>query len=65
LQSVTGVSQVSTESSTYEFNEKNLACFLAHLREKAPDLAIVVDRWGKLPDALKAGILAMVDVTER
>jgi hypothetical protein len=26
-----------------------------------PDLARVVDAWGQLPDAIKAGILALVD----
>jgi hypothetical protein len=31
----------------------------------APDLAAVVDAWPKLPDAIKAGILAMVLAARR
>jgi hypothetical protein len=30
-----------------------------------PDLAAVVDAWPKLPEALKAGILAMVKAAAR
>ena len=30
-----------------------------------PDLAAVVDAWHKLPDAIKAGILAMVTAARR
>jgi hypothetical protein len=33
---------------------------LAFLYAKSPDLALVVERWDALPDAIKAGILAMV-----
>jgi len=33
---------------------------LAFLNEKRPDLAIIVASWDTLPDAVKAGILAMV-----
>jgi hypothetical protein len=33
---------------------------LALLRQKSPDLALVVERWDSLPQAVKAGILAMV-----
>ncbi len=37
-----------------------LASCLAFLTEKMPDLASVIDAWNDLPDAVKAGILAMV-----
>ncbi len=30
-----------------------------------PDLAVVVDAWPKLPDAIKAGILAIVTAARR
>jgi len=37
-----------------------LASCLALLVEKDPDLALVLTAWPGLPDALKAGIVAMV-----
>ena len=37
-----------------------LVDFLGFLREHQPDLAAVVSAWPKLPDALRAGILAMM-----
>jgi hypothetical protein len=33
---------------------------LALLRQKSPDLALVVERWNDLPEPVKAGIMAMV-----
>jgi hypothetical protein len=33
---------------------------LALLARKAPDLALVVERWEALPEAVRAGIVAMV-----
>jgi hypothetical protein len=33
---------------------------LALLAQKQPDLALVVERWEALPEAIRAGILAMV-----
>ena len=39
---------------------KNSAFHLALLVEKCPDLALVVQRWNTLPQAIQAGILAMV-----
>jgi hypothetical protein len=29
-------------------------------RQTDPDLALVVESWGRLPEAIKAGIVAMV-----
>ncbi len=37
-----------------------LASCLAHLNPVSPDLAFLMDRWPGLPEALRAGILAMV-----
>ena len=37
-----------------------MASCLAFLAEKMPDLAAVVEAWDRLPEAVKAGILAMV-----
>jgi hypothetical protein len=36
---------------------------LALLAQKSPDLALVVERWDALPEALRAGIVAMVKAT--
>jgi hypothetical protein len=33
---------------------------LALLAKTSPDLAFVVERWNSLPEALRAGIVAMV-----
>jgi hypothetical protein len=35
---------------------------LAHLRQTTPDLALLVERRAALPDALRAGIVALVRV---
>jgi hypothetical protein len=37
-----------------------LAFCLALLSQKSPDLALVIERWDALPDAVRAGIVAMV-----
>jgi hypothetical protein len=33
---------------------------LALLAQKSPDLALLVERWDALPEAVRAGIVAMV-----
>jgi hypothetical protein len=33
---------------------------LAFLSRKSPDLAMLVERWDALPEAVRAGIVAMV-----
>jgi hypothetical protein len=37
-----------------------LASCLALLARKSPDLALLVERWDTLPEAVRAGIVAMV-----
>jgi hypothetical protein len=37
---------------------------LALLTQKSPDLAVVVERWEALPEAVRAGIVAMVRAAE-
>jgi hypothetical protein len=37
-----------------------LAYSLAREVEKDPDLALLVERWDSLPEAVRAGIVAMV-----
>ena len=38
----------------------DLCSSLSEIRENDPDLAAVVEAWDRLPEAVKAGILAMV-----
>ena len=45
--------------------ENRLACYLASVPPKPPDPALVAERWDALPDALKAGILALVKSIEK
>ncbi len=60
LQSAPALPQ-ALDPSTTSANEKNvLASCLALLHQKSPDLALLVERWDALPDALRAGIVAMV-----
>ena len=42
---------------------ENLASCLALLNQKSPDLAMIVECWDLLPEAVKAGILAMVEAS--
>jgi hypothetical protein len=41
-----------------------LASCLAFLSQKSPDLALLLERWDALPEAVRAGIVAMVRATE-
>jgi hypothetical protein len=36
---------------------------LSFLAGKSPDLALLVERWDALPEAVRAGIMAMVKAT--
>jgi hypothetical protein len=40
-----------------------LASYLALLKEESPDLAMIVERWAAFPEAVRAGIAAMVRAT--
>jgi hypothetical protein len=42
---------------------QDLAFCLALLAKSSPDLAFIVERWNSLPEALRAGIMAMVRAT--
>jgi hypothetical protein len=42
-----------------------LASYSALLKEKSPDLALLVERWDALLDAVRAGSVTMVRATER
>jgi hypothetical protein len=41
-----------------------LASCLAFLNRKSPDLAMLVERWDALPEAVRAGIVAMVKAAQ-
>ena len=45
---------------TSEQRPNVLAFCLAFLSRKSTDLALLVERWDSLPDAVRAGIVAMV-----
>lgn len=42
---------------------QRLGNLLGALRVEDPDLALVIDRWAKLPAAVRSGIIAMVKTT--
>jgi hypothetical protein len=50
----------SNASVTSDNPENDLASCLALLARKSADLALLVARWDALPEAVRAGILAMV-----
>ena len=45
---------------TYESGAENSAECLALLVRQSPELALVIERWEQLPEAVRAGIVAMV-----
>ena len=53
--------QRQSKQSLMKNAERVLAACLARIRENRPDLAAVVEAWDSLPEAVKAGILAMVE----
>jgi hypothetical protein len=63
LQSANDATQPVANYDTSENDSERLAFCLALLARKSPDLARVIDAWPMLPAALRAGILAMIDVT--
>ena len=44
---------------------ESLAYSLAHDSQIDPDLARLIDAWPTLPEALRAGILAMIDAARK
>ena len=63
LKSVGHPSQRQTAPKSYDNPSSHLAAFLAYMSRRNPDLAAVVRAWPKLPEAVRAGILAMVKAT--
>ena len=57
--------QPLVNSSISANDANNLASCLALLARKSPDLAFLVERWDSLPQAVRAGIVAMVKATEK
>jgi hypothetical protein len=55
-------SSISATSSADPAEERpdDLASCLALLTRKSPDLALLVERWDGLPEAIRAGIAAMI-----
>jgi len=62
LQSADATTQPIVSTDTSENASRDLAFCLALLTRKSPDLALLVERWDALPEALRAGIMAMVKV---
>ena len=54
-----------SESRTSKTAGNDLASCLALLAEKSADLALVAERWDGLPEAIRAGIMAMVKTAAR
>ncbi len=63
LQSADAGTQRLTSIATSENPSSVLASCLAFLNRKSPDLALLVERWDVLPEAVRAGIVAMVKAT--
>ena len=53
----------SSSDDLTKFASNHLAPRLALLVQKTPALALVIERWEALPEAVRAGILAMVEAT--
>jgi hypothetical protein len=52
-----------SQAGISENDENDLAFCLALLARKSADLALLVERWDSLPEAVRAGIVAMVKAT--
>jgi len=65
LQSVDDSTQAVDTSVTSKNAPNVLASCLALLARKSPDLALLVERWDGLPEAVRAGIVAMVKAATR
>ncbi len=59
-------SRKSTRNKTLHRESRGVGAHLAHdTRQTDPILAEVVENWNHLPDAVRAGILAMVRASRR
>lgn len=57
---------VTRDYTTTSGNDKeNSADYLALLERESPDLALLVRRWDSLPEAVRAGIVAMVRASDQ
>ena len=63
MQSVADSSQRLAPSDISLNTPKDSALLSALLTKKSPDLALLVERWDGLPEAVRAGIVAMVKAT--
>jgi hypothetical protein len=64
LQSSPASAQALDNSGFPVGDTERLAFCLSLLTRKSPDLALLVERWDSLPDAVRAGIMAMVKATK-
>jgi hypothetical protein len=62
---LSGYSEGTTDSQVTQNQENVLAVCLALLEQKYPDLAGIVRAWPELPEALRAGIVAMVKASAK
>ncbi len=58
-------SVTNQETETCETSTNHLGALLGALRAESPDLATVVEAWPKLPETVRAGILAMINAAKR
>ena len=56
-------SQGAENATLTNTDGSDLAFCLARLVQQDPELRAVIDAWAELPDAVRAGIVAMVRVT--
>lgn len=63
LQSAPAATQAVAISNASEITPTVLASCLALLTRNSPDLVLLVERWDGLPEAVRAGIVAMVKAT--
>jgi hypothetical protein len=61
LQNQCGATITDCQPKTSARGTDNLAFYLALLARKSTDLALLVERWDVLPEAIRAGIVAMVN----
>jgi hypothetical protein len=55
-------SELGSSGTTPQTGEAVLSSCLSVLRQTAPDLVLVVERWAALPEVVRAGIVALVRV---